>query len=389
RPAAARAVLEGDLYRVRRTAPNARAPTVPDPPAAPDKPAAPNEPTAPDEPVAPNEPVASDEPVAPNEPVASNEPVAPDEPVAPHPPVAADEPVAAAVRPVPSDDTVARRWLVAGTVAWLAIACGLFSAVRDLQPRYLEALSPALAIAVGVGGGALMRRARRRPTALLLALALAGNAYFAETIGGIPDAALTTCLAAGGAALFLLLVGATLRLGRLRGVWAALVSMACAATLLAAPVGVSIEEVDGNLTVAGVMGSGSEFADYLHAHRHGAYYEVASTSVYGVVTLIAHDAQPVLVLSDFHGPLVSLPKLMSLVRLRAVRHIIISHACRSGPHCPTTTVWSLKHSREVVRGGLYEYILPLTPDTKPVAPRRAVARRAPRRTAGATVIARR
>jgi hypothetical protein len=62
---------------------------------------------------------------------------------------------------------------------------------------------------------------------------------------------------------------------------------------------------------------------------------------------------------------VSLGKLMDLVRLRAVRHIIITHACRSGPHCPQTTRWSLRHAREVVRGGLYEYLLPLVPGTDP------------------------
>ena len=63
-----------------------------------------------------------------------------------------------------------------------------------------------------------------------------------------------------------------------------------------------IDLVDSNATAAGVMGSGDEFAPYLHAHRHGAYYEVASATVYAVTTLIVHDAQPVLVLNDFHGP---------------------------------------------------------------------------------------
>jgi hypothetical protein len=128
---------------------------------------------------------------------------------------------------------------------------------------------------------------------------------------------------------------------------------------------VSVDLVETNATAAGVIGAGDEFAPYIHAHRHGAYYEVASASVYAVTTLIVKDAQPVLILNDFHGPVVSLGKLMDLVRLRAVRHIIITHACRSGPHCPQTTRWSLRHAREVVRGGLYEYLVPLVPGTDP------------------------
>ncbi|MCA1688934.1 MAG: hypothetical protein LC720_00305, partial [Actinobacteria bacterium] len=144
--------------------------------------------------------------------------------------------------------------------------------------------------------------------------------------------------------------------------------------ILAPPVGVSIDLVDTNATAAGTMGSGAEFSPYLQAHRHGAYYEVASSSVYAVTTLIVQDDQPVLVLNDFHGPLVSLEKLKQLVELRAVRHIIISRACVGGPHCADTTQWALKHAREVIRGGLYQFILPLS-----LSPREACATAARRR----------
>jgi 4-amino-4-deoxy-L-arabinose transferase-like glycosyltransferase len=251
----------------------------------------------------------------------------------------------------------------------------LFSAVRDLQPRYLEAVTPAIAAAIGIAGAGLVRRADRRGTALLLGLALGGSIAFALTVGSVPDAALSVCVIAGGLAGILLLAGA-LRAptGRLRRGWLAGLGVACAATILAPPVGVSIDLVDANATAAGMMGSGAEFAPYLHAHRHGAYYEVASSSVYGVATLVVEDAQPVLVLNDFHGPLVSLAKLQQLVELRAVRHIIISRPCVTGTHCPDTTQWSLKHAREVIRGGLYEYILPLS-----LSPKEACATAARRR----------
>jgi hypothetical protein len=264
---------------------------------------------------------------------------------------------------------------VAGLLAWLVSAGLLFSAVRDLQPRYLEAVTPAIAAAIGIAGAGLLRRADRRGTALLLGLALGGSIAFALTVGSVPDAALTACAIAGGVAGILLFAGA-LRApsGRLRRAWLAGLGVACAVTILAPPVGVSIDLVDTNATAAGMMGSGAEFGPYLDAHRHGAYYEVASSSVYGVATLIVRDAQPVLVLNDFHGPLVSLAKLQQLVELRAVRHIIISRACVTGTHCPDTTQWSLKHAREVIRGGLYEYILPLS-----LSPKEACATAARRR----------
>jgi hypothetical protein len=278
---------------------------------------------------------------------------------APPPPVEVPKAVPAPP-PAREGDAHARRWLVIGIGVWLATAAVLFSSVRDLQPRYLEAVTPALAATIGIGGGTLLRRAGEWTAALLLALALAGSAAFALTLGNVPDEALTVSLAAGGLALVLLVAGVAPLSRGLRAVWSLVLGLACATALLAAPTGVSIDLVHANATAAGTIGAGAEFADYLHAHRHGAYYEVASASVNGVTTLIAQDAQPVLVLNDFHGPIVALPKLKQLVERRAVRHVIISRVCLSGIHCPATTRWSLRHAREVMRGGLYEYILPIT-----------------------------
>ena len=268
-------------------------------------------------------------------------------------------PVAATLAP-PDERTYARRWLGLGLAAWMVTATALFSSVRDLEPRYLEAVSPALAGVLGIGAAALLRRAREPRAALVLALAIAASTGFTLAIGNIPGGALTVCLASSGLALALLAAAVRPGRARLARVRDVLLGLASATALLAAPVGVSIHQIDANATAAGTVGAGAQFAPYLHAHRHGAYYEVASASVYAVTTLIVADAQPVLVLNDFHGPIVSLAKLMDLIRRHAVRQIIISHACRSGPHCPLTTRWSLKHAREVVKGGLWEYVLPFT-----------------------------
>ncbi len=308
---------------------------------------------------------ASPAPVPPDRPVpqpAAPAPVPPDDAGPPVPVRPIDKPAAP---PSGDRDVYARRWLVLGLAVWLATAVVLFSGVRDLQPRYLEAVSPAVAAALGISIATLLRRARRALAAAVLALALAGYAAFVLTVGTVPSAAVTVGLAACGLAAVLLLAGAALPPGRRRRRLALVLGFACTTALLAPPAGVSVDLVDTNATAAGVIGTGDEFAPYLHAHRHGAYYEVASSSVYAVTTLIVKDAQPVLILNDFHGPVVTLGKLMDLVRLRAVRHIIITHACTTGPHCPPTTRWSLRHAREVVRGGLYEYLLPLVPGTDP------------------------
>ncbi|MEA2298270.1 MAG: hypothetical protein QOF77_1206 [Solirubrobacteraceae bacterium] len=324
-PPAAQPVLEGRLHQVRRARPTARRPA---------------------------------SPLADASETAAAASPAPTESPRPHAPTAAGTPPS--TRPERDRDAHARRWVSLGLLVWLVVAGALFSAVRDLQPRYLEAVTPAVAAALGIGCAALLRRAHRRSAALLLVLALAGSAAYTLTVGSVPDAALITGLAGAGVALALLIAGVVRPAGRLRRASSALLWLAATTSLLAGPVGVSIDLIASNATAAGVMGSGAEFRDYIHANRHGAYYEVASASVYAVTTLIVADAQPVLVLNDFHGPLVTLAKLMDLVRLRALRHVIITRACTGGPHCPVTTRWSLEHSREVVRGGLYQYILPLT-----------------------------
>ena len=288
-------------------------------------------------------------PQAPADPLAAEPvPASPPQPAAdlraaPRPGPAAESAATTARRRLPAEDSRTRRWLTIGVLVWLLTACALFSVVRDLQPRYLEAVT--------------RRRRRRRPGRERAPAPrrppargrprapppLAVTAWFAQP----PSAACparpwpAAWPSAGVAGLALLLTGRPRlppRLGRVAG---GLVGLAAATAVLAAPVGVSIALVDANATAAGVMGSGAEFANIIHAHRHGTYYEVASTSVYAVTTLIVHDTQPVLVLDDFHGPLVTLQKLIQLVELRALRHVIISHACRSGPHCPATTIWSL------------------------------------------------
>jgi 4-amino-4-deoxy-L-arabinose transferase-like glycosyltransferase len=195
------------------------------------------------------------------------------------------------------------RRLIATLVVWLATAYLLFSFMGHLQPRYLEATSPAVAAILGIATAYLLARAAGTP--------------------------------------------------RLRVALLAIVTLA----LLAGPAEASIDLVEERTSDANPTGSGSQFSAYLRAHRHGARYETAAANPLSVVGLIAQDAQPVLVLRSIDGVLVSVSELRRLVGEGAVRFVILPHPCSSGRHCTPTTAWSVRNSARV-RPELYRYLAP-------------------------------
>jgi 4-amino-4-deoxy-L-arabinose transferase-like glycosyltransferase len=201
----------------------------------------------------------------------------------------------------PTEQTV--RWLMASLLVWLATAYLLFSFMGRLQPRYLEAMTPAVAAILGIA-----------------------TAYVLARTAGTPH---------------------------LRVALLAVVSLA----LLAGPAEASVDLVEERASDANPTGSGSQYSVYLRAHRDGARYETAAANPLAVVGLIAQDAQPVLVLRSVDGVLVSVSELRQLVREGAVRFVIIPHPCSFGRHCTPTTAWSVRNS-VMVRPGLYRYVAP-------------------------------
>jgi 4-amino-4-deoxy-L-arabinose transferase-like glycosyltransferase len=263
----------------------------------------------------------------------------------------------------PSDtvagDRATVRRLVAALAVWLATAYVLFSFMGRLQPRYLEAMSPAVAGALGIATAYLLARAHTRRGAWLCAGGLAVNAAFAVGAVGVSDGGVQLCLLATIAALAGLCVGPLRRLPfqvgalarpRLRAVSLAVVSLA----LLAAPAEASIDLVEERSSDANPTGSGAQYSAYLHSHHDDARYEVAAANPLAVVGLIAQDAQPVLVLRSIDGVLVSVGQLRQLVRDGGVRFAILPHPCASGRHCTPTTAWTVRHAVEVLPG-LYRY----------------------------------
>jgi hypothetical protein len=246
---------------------------------------------------------------------------------------------------------------VLGLATWFVVGAVLFSAMRNLQPRYLETLSPAPAGLIGIAAAVLIARVRDRRAAALLGLALIANAAYAVyVLQHSSKVGSALCLAATAAALLLLLANA---LGvRLPGLANARPSSAAlaglvAVSLFAAPAQASIDLVSHNATDAPTTGSGAQLSPYLHAHHDRARYELATSNFYDVAGLIMVDARPVLVLNDVRGILVHLAKLQRLVRAGAVRYIVIVHPCHAGRHCPATTRWSLQHAKLVRPPNLY------------------------------------
>jgi 4-amino-4-deoxy-L-arabinose transferase-like glycosyltransferase len=266
----------------------------------------------------------------------------------------------------PSEPIVRR--LAATLVVWLGTAYVLFSFMGHLQPRYLEAMAPAIAAILGIATAYLLSHAHTRQAAWLCAGGLVANAAFAANACGVGDVGVQGCLLATAAALAALCVASLRRLpqgvnagtSHLRVALLAVVSLA----LLAAPAEASIDLVEERASDANPTGSGSQYSAYLRAHRGGARYEAAAANPLAVVGLIAQDAQPVLVLRSVDGVLVSVAQLRRLVSEGAVRYAILPHACSSGRHCTPTTAWTVRHST-LVRPGLYRFRYPLFGMVKP------------------------
>jgi hypothetical protein len=234
----------------------------------------------------------------------------------------------------------------------------LFSAMRNLQPRYLETLSPAPAGLIGIAAAVLIARVRDRRAAALLGLALIANAAYAVyVLQHSSKVGSALCLAATAGALALLLADRLgVRLGGLRArPSSAVLAGLVAVSLFAAPAQASIDLVSHNATDAPTTGSGAQLSPYLRTHRDRARYEVATTNFYDIAGLIMVDARPVIVLNDVRGILVHLAKLQRLVRSGAVRYIVIVHPCHGGRHCPATTRWSLQHAKLVRPPNLYRF----------------------------------
>ena len=221
---------------------------------------------------------------------------------------------------------------------WLLLGVALLSHMHRLQPRYLEAVTPAIAGVAGAGLAGLARSARTRAGAGLLATAVAGAAAGAVLLARPPGWAAITALA--GAAACALAAVARRRVP-------VLVALGLVA-ILAVPAAAARDVARSGRSDAGAplsIGPGdlAALSRFLIAHADGAHYEAASTSAFRAAPLIIHDARPVLSLTSVYGrPLLGAAALRDAVAAGRVRYIL----GRESSGAPVVA-WASAHSHDV------------------------------------------
>jgi 4-amino-4-deoxy-L-arabinose transferase-like glycosyltransferase len=202
-------------------------------------------------------------------------------------------------RPVAAGgDAVLARAGALGVAAWLLSAGALFSALGGLQIRYLDALAPAVALALG-GGVAALARWARAPAALLAAAVL-----IVPTIHSVAV----------------------------------------------------VRHADSDSGHLGVLPPPTldRLSAFLQRHTQGQRYELASATATRATPLIAADGRRVLLLGTLAGhPITPLRTFIKDVRNREVSYVLIAGLCArhnaEGPHgCGPAARWAKVHGRSLM-----------------------------------------
>jgi 4-amino-4-deoxy-L-arabinose transferase-like glycosyltransferase len=243
------------------------------------------------------------------------------------------------------------RLQLAGAVflgTWLILGVGLLSNMQRLQPRYLEAATPAIAAVVGVGLASLVASARSRRSfgAAALVAAVAAVAAGGALLTHPPAWAIVAALAgAAGCGIV-----AAARAWPQRASALAVLGLVA---VLAVPASAAVTVAGRHRSGAGVPLRTSPtrlaaLSSYLIAHQGRARYEVASPNVVRAAPLIIRDARPVLMLTSLYGrPLIDGAQLKQLVATGQVRYALLGRSSCSSTGCASAIRWALGHSRDV------------------------------------------
>jgi hypothetical protein len=258
-------------------------------------------------------------------------------------------------------------WAAAlGVALWVVIGYLLFSFDARLQPRYLEAFTPAVAIALGCGVVVVVRRARDL-FGVYVALAtfaiamLEGAAETASGKHGHLAVAIGAVVAIPVVAYMALAYARRARERRWpRWYSAELAVLGTMAALLAFPVvrdvllirdhsGAQAAEVTLSPAIV------SRIETYLHTHKGGTRYELAATSATIAAPFIVDDAQPVLLLTTVNAqPLVTKAQLQHDVATGQVRYEVNHGGCTVATfsiraQCTPAMQWVRASSRDITR----------------------------------------
>jgi 4-amino-4-deoxy-L-arabinose transferase-like glycosyltransferase len=253
---------------------------------------------------------------------------------------------------------------------WIVFAVLVFDAMQTVHARYLEALAPALAIAVGYGASWLAGLGgRSQPAALATFAALV--VICAYTFHFKPPE-----LAWGVAALILAAAGALLIVRS--GVAAAaparwLLAGLIVACALVFPVHETLalvrSKANDSLGLATVPAASAQaLSSYLVPRTRGMRYELAADEPLALAPLIIRDRRAILPLTSFGGiRLTNLPELKAAVRRGEVRYGLVaryrcSAANRNWAACTPAAQWIRHNGTDVTPPGLaapsHLYLLP-------------------------------
>jgi 4-amino-4-deoxy-L-arabinose transferase-like glycosyltransferase len=230
---------------------------------------------------------------------------------------------------------------------WLVLGVALLSHMQRFQPRYLEAVTPAIAAVLGIGIGALASRPERwaRPV-------LAGSVA-AVLAGGVALASAPAWAVAGGLAGVAGTAALAVAARRPAG---AVVAASALVAVLAVPAAGAVVTAREHASNAGLPSrlapqEVARLGAFLGAHRGTATYELASPTVFRAAPIIVRDGRPVLMLTSVAGrPLLTAHRLAGLVAGGHVRYVLLGRgACATAPrgHCAPAVRWALHHSADV------------------------------------------
>ncbi len=270
-----------------------------------------------------------------------------------------------------------RRAAAAGIGVWMLTGLALFSHMARLHPRYVEGFTPAVAALLGIGlAWATAPRGRLRLAALAVAMIV--TVYYAERLLYGTEAAwwftLLGAIAAVGCALLARWAGASRAAGWL---WAGTLAGALVA-VLSVGFKADIRAIRDKVSAAGFVGqipgeTQRRLSTYLHAHDHGARYEVAAESATQIGSLIVQDAKPIAVLTTYNARVyTSVAKLKHMIAAGQVRYAYLSSFCGHkassvNAACSAPVVWIREHGTDVSKqaGMPEDRTLYLLPGAKP------------------------
>jgi 4-amino-4-deoxy-L-arabinose transferase-like glycosyltransferase len=263
-----------------------------------------------------------------------------------------------------------RRAAVFAVGVWVFTGVFLFSFSGRVHPRYLEAFTPAVSVALGLSVSVLARRVRDVSSLYLLAAGL-GLAVLEAFAAAGPG---SLARAGVGAGFVVGLVGCGLAYRELRsggGVapgdespagrsWSrpAAVTVFSLVAVLAFPLARDVGLIRDH---SGVQAASPEFAPrlaselstYLREHQGTARYEFAATAPSIAAPLIIKDPRPILLLTTVDArPLVTLAGLRAAIAGHAVSYVVMHGRCPHPPYhllaaCSAAAEWVQANGQDV------------------------------------------